>query len=371
MPLDIAFVIPSFGPGGAERVASLLCNFWSSRGHTVTAITFDSPSFKPFHALNATVELHQIDAVNVTANPFSRIATNVRRFSRLRSLLRALQPDVMVSFTTEANVVALIAGYGLGIPIVISERNQPDRPGLGRLTRTARRLCYPAAAALVVQTEEIAAWGRRYGVPVDVVPNPIRRMERVSARSPDHKVERNLIAVGRLVPQKGYDILIESFASLVDRFADWQLTIYGEGPERASLQARVDGYGLEKRISLPGVRDDIETVLVDADLFVHPSRYEGYPNALMEALALGCPVVASACPGGTTDLLGGGKYGLLVPSENVEALSAALARMMSSPDLRSSYAGQTPQAMKVFDIDIIGERWLSLLAAVCDVPRRR
>ena len=364
--MNIAFVIPSFGPGGAERVASLLCNFWSSRGNAVTAIAFDSPLAKPFHVLDPAVELRKIDALNVRFDLPSRAVTNVRRLFRLRSLLRLLQPNVIVSFTTEANLVALMAGYGLGVPVVVSERNQPDRPGLDRLSKMARSLCYPNAAGLVVQTEALAAWARRhYRVPVFVVPNPIHPSKRMHARPSDRRDTLNLVAVGRLVRQKGYDLLVESFASLAAMYKDWQLTIYGDGPERPSLQARIDHYDLQGRIFLPGLRKGIQTVLAEADLFVHPSRYEGFPNALMEALASGCPVVASACDG-TTDILGGGQYGLLVPVENVEALSAALAQMMSSPALRATYAEQAPQSVAQFDIEIIGERWLNLLAMVTD-----
>lgn len=369
--MRIGFVIPSFGPGGAERVGSLLCNFWSEQGHSVTAITFDAPATEPFYKLDRRVALRQINAFNVTRNPAWRLITNGRRLYRLRSAFRALQLNVVVSFMTEANIASLCAAYGLGIPVIVSERNQPDRPGLGRLRRALRQLCYPMSTALVVQTEEIARWAERLHASVYVLPNPVRPIAPSQAAARRRTKEHRLVAVGRLVPQKGYDLLIESFASLADAHPDWNLVIYGEGPARASLESRIGKLGLTNRVSLLGFRKDIEAVLDNADLFVHPSRFEGYPNALIEALAAGCAVVASACPGGTVEILDGGRYGLLVPREDVEALTGAIGRMMSDPTLRATYAECASQAVAHLNVEVIGARWLQLMGLVCGVESAR
>ena len=212
--MRIAFILPTFAAGGAERVANLLCNYWAEQGHDVTALTFEGAGDEQIYRLDEGVTLRGIDALNRNRRLTSRVRANVRRLSRLRAALKAFQPDAVVAFTTEANVVAIWSALGLGVPVVVSERNQPDRPGLGRFTRAARRLSYPLAAALVVQTDAIAEWSRaRFAIPVHVVPNPVRLASWVEAPRTE-RTTKQIVAAGRLVPQKGFDVLIASFAAL-------------------------------------------------------------------------------------------------------------------------------------------------------------
>lgn len=365
--MRIAFVIPGLGPGGAERIASLLCNFWAAQGHSVTLITFEAVDALPFYSLHQRVAIRRLETPAGRLGLATKLATNVRRVRRLRKLLRELRPDTIVAFTTDANVVSLCAACGLGLPVVISERNQPERPGLGHAHNLARTICYRYASAAVVQTEQIADWFRtRFRIPVHVLPNPVQ----LDTGSDPHNSpgprgegrDRILVSVGRLTSQKGFDILIKSFAKLAAKHPDWRLVIYGEGPDRTVLEKlRVDSM-CSDRISLPGLTSDVQAVLENASLFVLPSRFEGYPNVLLEALSVGLPVVATDCPGGTREILADGTYGMLVPPDDVQAMTTALDTMMSSPALRESYAKNAREAVADLDVAIIGKRWLDLPA---------
>jgi GalNAc-alpha-(1->4)-GalNAc-alpha-(1->3)-diNAcBac-PP-undecaprenol alpha-1,4-N-acetyl-D-galactosaminyltransferase len=359
--LRIAFVIPSLGPGGAERVASLLCNDWVRQGHAVTLATFDAAGAEPFFTLENGVVIRDLPA-STSRGLAARLGANITRISRLRSLLRQFHPDVVVSFMTEANVVALRACRGLGVPVVISERNQPDRPGLGRLRKLARRLSYPLASAMVVQTEAIASWARaRFRIPIHVIPNPVQiGPSGTRYRSDVHQ----LVALGRLTHQKGFDVLVKSFAAVAGKHPSWRLVIYGEGPDRSLLERLRTGYGLDEKISLPGLTKDSAGVLRRAGLFALPSRFEGYPNALLEALACGLPVIATACPGGTSEILANGRHGMLVPPDDISAMAAALDAMMSASDLREAYASQARLAAARLDSTVVSKRWLDLLASL-------
>jgi glycosyltransferase involved in cell wall biosynthesis len=358
----IAFVIPSLGAGGAERVATLLANEWNANGHDVTLVTFDAPGKEPFFALDAGVSLRGL-AASASRGLSAKLGTNVARVSRLRTVLRELHPDVVVAFMTEANVVALWASGGLGVPIVISERNQPDRPGLGRIHKLAQRLTYPLASALVVQTDAIASWARgRFRIPVYVIPNPVRLVAGDASRA-DGDVQW-IISLGRLAPQKGFDILIESFAAVAGKHPKWRLEIYGEGPSRRLLERQRTASGYPDRIVLPGLTRDPAAALRKASLFVLPSRFEGYPNALLEALAVGLPVLATACPGGTVEILANGAHGMLVPSDDVGAMTTALDAMLSAPDLRDAYAWKARRAVTGLDVAAVGRRWLDLFAGL-------
>ena len=364
--MNIAFVIPTLGPGGAERVASLLCNFWAAQGHAVSLVTFEAPSSEPFHDIQDKVAIYRLNACNSTCGVASFTRTNVRRIVRLRRVFRRLHPDVIIAFMTEANVIALCAAQGLGVPIVISERNQPDRPGFGRAHRFARRMTYGRADALVVQTTQIGAWAKaRFQIPVFVVANPVspkKKGAETTRFKPEN--EKQLMSIGRLTHQKGYDILIKSFSALAEQHPRWGLRIYGEGPERACLEELIKGSGLEGRIQLPGLRRDAAAALAEASVFVLPSRYEGYPNALIEALAYGLPVIATDCPGANAEILANGDYGMLVPVDDVAALTAALHSMMSAPNLRAAYSLRAREAVANLDLGIIGRRWLELFGEV-------
>jgi glycosyltransferase involved in cell wall biosynthesis len=362
--MRIAFILPTFTAGGAERVASLLCNFWVEQGHAVTALTFEGAGDKRIYRLDERVTLRGIDALNRNRRLSARFSVNVRRFFRLRAALKEFKPDAIVAFTTEANVVAIWSALGLGVPVVVSERNQPDRPGLGYFTRAVRRLSYPLAAALVVQTEAIARWSRaRFTVPVHVLPNPIHLGSWGGVQRPEDSTKR-IVAAGRLVPQKGFDVLIASFAALLDDYPDWQLVIYGEGTEREALGTAARDLSLGDRVALPGVSKDMRAAFATADLFVLPSRYEGYPNVLLEALASGCAVIATDCPGATAEILEGGKHGLLVEPGNVAALTTELERMMSDQVLRQRFAAQARDAVSALDVGVVGRRWLELFASL-------
>ena len=362
--MRIAFILPTFTAGGAERVASLLCNYWVEQGHDVTGLTFEGAGDERVYHLDDRVTLRGIDALNRNRGLASRVGTNLRRLVRLRAALKGFKPDAIVAFTTEANLVAVWSALGLGVPVVVSERNQPDRPGLGGLTRAVRRLSYPLAAALVVQTEGIAQGVRaRFGAPVYVLPNPIRLASWGGVPRAEQTMKR-IVAAGRLVPQKGFDALIASFAALADNHPDWQLVIYGEGTDRAALETAARRLSLGDRVALPGVSKDMRAAFAAADLFVLPSRYEGYPNVLLEALASGCAVIATDCPGGTAEILGGGKYGVLVESENPAALTIELQRMMSNQALRRQFAAQAREAVSALDVGAVGRRWLELFASL-------
>ena len=253
--MRIAFVIPSLGAGGAERVATLLANEWNANGHDVILVTFDTPGTEPFFALDPGVSLRELSASATSRGLSAKLGTNVARVSRLGSVLRELHPDVVVAFMTEANVIALWASRGLGVPVVISERNQPERPGLGRAHKLARRLTYPMARAMVVQTDAIASWARaRFRIPVHVIPNPVR-LGAGDARREDGDVQW-LMSLGRLAHQKGFDILIKSFAAVASKHPKWRLVIYGEGPDRPLSERLRAESGCADRILLPGLTKD-------------------------------------------------------------------------------------------------------------------
>ena len=194
--------------------------------------------------------------------------------------------------------------------------------------RLLRRLLYPFATFLVVQTESVVKWGRRAAFParVRVIPNPVRPMHPALNCPPELGIRPTVIAVGRLSLQKGFDILLSAFAR-GGLPSEWQLVILGDGPERPALQAQIDALGLTNNVLMPGIVAEPEQWLQHADLFVLPSRDQGFPNALLEAMNCGLPVIAFDCPSGPGEIVRNEQTGVLLPPGDTDALATAITRL--------------------------------------------
>lgn len=361
--MKIAVVTTSMADGGAQRVAATLSNAWAATGHQVLVMTFEPPGTEPGYPLDDRVSLLQLDLMGDSSTIVQSVTKNLRRARVLRRHLCDYGPDATVALITGPNILAVLASIGRPWPTIISERVHPAHQPLEKSWHLLRRILYPHADAIVVQTNQIADWFKTtLDLEAIVIPNPIDLekfcMPSEQTRAPDR---RNLvIAVGRLERQKGYDLLIAAFARVADANPDWDLLIYGKGPERDVLQNLINSSQLAERIRLAGMTADIASVYAGADLVVHPARYEGYPNVVQEALAAGRPVLATDCPGATRELLGDGRYGMLVPNEDIDALANALAECLPDRERRAGLARSARSGVLAFEAHHIAQRWIDL-----------
>jgi len=364
--MKILLLTSSLGAGGAERVATTLCNAWSARGDQVTLMPTFSGHGECFYELSSTVRIvYLADLVSRRKKSF------VNQITRLRALRRFIateRPDVIVSFLSNVNVAAVVASVGLGIPVVVCERTDPFVRQISRLLRLACRFTYPLADALMVQTQAVAtkyassSWDLRR---VRVIPNPISRQMLDLQHHDSVDGRKRLIAVGRLDEGKQFGMLIKVFASLSRRHTNWSFRIFGEGPLRPVLQQQISALGLTGRVELPGRTMSIGEELVEADAFVLTSNYEGFPNALLEAMAVGLPCVTYDCPSGPREMSMEGKVAILVPLNDEQALGLALQRLMLDADLRQAL-GSSARASVIerFALDKVLEQWDSLFEEV-------
>lgn len=357
-------MLGTFCAGGAERVVGLLCNSLQAGGHEVSLVTLDGTD-RDFYPLDARVRRI---GLNLMAKPGGggKLQGNLRRIFRLRDQFRMDRPDVLVSFIAQANVLALIATAGLGIPVVISERIDP-REHLEPLPwRVLRWFTYRRAVRLVVQTNAVRTWAERFVRKnrIVAIPNPVAPlMNDVPEHPPATQKDLRIVAVGRLVHQKGFDLLLEAFSLIADRFPAARLVIYGEGPEREALRRRADALGLVDRASFPGQVARVADALSDASLFVLSSRYEGFPNVLLEAMSLSRPAIAFDCPSGPAEIIRHEIDGLLVPAADVKALSAAMIRVLSDPDLRARISAKASEVNERFSLQSVLAAWQQVLDA--------
>jgi len=345
------------GAGGSERVISLLANRWVQGGGRVAIVTFEAVGQRPYYFIDPRIELFQL-GIEPVPRPWWKASTQTaRRVYALRRTFRRICPDVVISFLTKTNVMSVLAAWRLGIPIIISERNNPALQHFNKTWTLARSSIYPKAFGLVTITRgALEYFPQELRKRAWVIPNMVDFPPMARRRS----TGRNLTAVGRLVDQKGFDLLIQAFAKIAADFPEWSLTIWGEGPERKDLEAMRDRLGLSARIQLPGVSSNPGEWTEKADIFVLSSRYEGWGNVLLEAMASGLPVVSYDCDWGPAEMITDGLNGLLVPPGDVDALSRSLARLMSDQELRNLLAKNAAEVSSAFSVERISAQWCAV-----------
>jgi glycosyltransferase involved in cell wall biosynthesis len=370
--MRLTMVLPAVGAGGAERVMTTLANAWATRGRQVHLLTFDDGSQPAFYPLHAAVTHEPLGLARQSRTLIQGLIRNVHRQRVLRAAVRRSQPDVVLSFLDQVNVITLLATEGLGLPVVVSERSDPRMKPIGRAAWTAlRRWLYPRAGCVVVQTRGALA----YFLPAlrrsaRVIPNPVLPPPAL-ASPPGDRVGKLIVSLGRLSEEKQLDQLLHAFATVAGRRSEWRLEIWGDGPEREPLEKLRQRMGMADRIALRGATQDPYVVLREADLFALTSRYEGFPNALCEALACGVPAVSYACPSGPGEILRHGVDGLLVPAGDTTAFAAALAGLMDDLDRRRGMAAHAPEVVERFSLDRVLALWEDAFCVAAERAHRR
>jgi glycosyltransferase involved in cell wall biosynthesis len=335
--IRLAFILPHFRPGGAERV---VLNYLRA---------LDRERFEPFLFL-ALREGAFLDLVPEDVIVADLGGARARRLpGRIARALAGHRIHAAYSATDAANL-ALLASRWFGARRtlrIVSVHTTPSswlaEAKHPRLRRWLMRRLYPAAALVAVPAEAIAAELKQLGIPATVLPNPVID----AVLTAGHPAERPLriVAAGRLVEAKGFDLLIDAAAKLSGEF---QLAIHGEGPLRDALSRQVAERDLGERLTLPG-HSEPAAIFEGADLCVVPSRREGFGNVVVEAMAAGVPVLAAACPGPAA-LIEHGHNGFLVEPGSSASLAEAMAALMRDPDRRRAVVDAAGRTAKRFEV---------------------
>lgn len=358
----IVLFLNGLGGGGAERVMVTLANAFANRGHEVTMVLI-YPRHTYKNELDPKVELVDLNA--------PRLAVGGLRFARF---LRARCPDAVLSTLTRINGWAVIA-HRLArshAHIVIREATTPtleiarQRTQKDRLNQQVIKYLYPKTDAVVAPSrgvaQDILRFAPNLSGRIQVIYNPVidEHLYRLCQEPVEHpwfssKAAPVVLAVGRLIWDKGFDVLIQAVAK-VRQVRNANLVILGEGEERSDLESRVYQLGLTNSVWMPGFEQNPYKYMRRSDVFVLSSRREGLPNALIQAVACGCPVVSTACPSGPDEILNGGKFGELVPVDDVEAMAGAILRV-----LQGNRKSVPEEWLQQFEVERITDQYLRLL----------
>jgi len=355
--MRVTLIIHSLYSGGAERVMSTMANYWAIKGWEVTLLTFSGKNL-PFYDLDQAINYCSLNIDQDSAHLIDALRHNWHRLCVLRSAIVDSKPDVVISFMTTTNVLILLATRGLNLPVIVSERNNSEASDPGIYWRLLRQWSYSFADRVIVQTQRATTYfPKSMQSRISSIPNPVLLPPQHQMVSEVRSQQRSMIAIGRLGPQKGFDLLLRAFATLKGDFPEWKLTILGEGALRSELVALCEELKIRDRVDLPGRVKNVYEFLKAADLFVMSSRFEGFPNTLCEAMACGLPVISTDCPQGPREIIRHGLDGMLVSNEDVSALAATMQLLMADGEKRRQLAHHAPEVSERFGLEKIMAMW--------------
>lgn len=351
--MKLLFTIGSLAGGGAERVVSRLASCMAGRGHKVEIALISKNAAD--YPLNENVEVKFI-------NPEMQIRgmRYIFRCKEYRKEVRRFAPDVIISFTTAVNIFVLDALRGTDYKIILSERNDPHNDPKDAKLRRKRDKVYRKAQGIVFQTDDAKAYfsddiQKHSAVilnPVDVPSEYIKRNNK----------EKKIVTVGRLEPQKNHSMLIKAFAEIHKHFPEYKLEIYGEGSLRSELEALIKAEKLEDTVFLMGYTTNIFEAISTAKLFVLSSDYEGMSNALLEAMAMGLPVVSTDHPiGGARMAINNRENGLLTPVGDRDAMVQAVCEILANEQLSDDLSQKAAGISERLNIEKIADEWMDFI----------
>ncbi|XZE52492.1 glycosyltransferase [Planctomycetaceae bacterium SH139] len=381
--MRITCVIHSLQGGGAERLLAGLANRLAAT-HQVSLLTLQRSEFDSYEVAN-NVQRRGLDLMGTSQGLFSGLRNNVRRIRVLRRAIAASQPDVVLSFCDQTNVLTLAACIGLqtsrgSLPVVISEHTDPRHQPLPRPWAWLRKKLYPRAAAAIALTSAtaavVAAWT---GSQVTVIPpaidrpqqpitsGPITLSDSANTAEPAPEGRFRWLCLGRLSWEKGFERALAAFAQAAEQFPLATLTIAGEGAERERLQALAAELGVTERVDFTGWVTDVPALLANHGGFLLSSHYEGFPLSLLEAMSRGLACVAMDCQSGPSEVLRDGQNGRLVPAGDVSAMTVAMRQIMSDPQLAQRLGAAARALGPQFDWPAFTAAHESLLKAAAEI----
>ena len=351
--MKIEFFVGEFSEGGAERVISILANELASRGHEVAILKY-------FNSINyyKTDERIKINSLEELTGTKSKLKNIIYLHKHLRGF-----DGVFVSFLAPFNVLALIANIGNKTPLIVADRNDPSKLPGNKYLRILRDYLYRYADRVIVQTNKNKAYfSNKVQTKTEVIYNPLI-LNDMEGKALEAKKEKIIINIGRLEPQKNQDMLIDTFKIFHERYPEYKLFIYGEGSYRKELESRVDSLGLNDCIYLPGNVKDIFERLCSCEFFVLSSNYEGMPNALIEAMGLGVPIISTKVSG-ATDLVKDGINGLLIDVNDSDSLYDSMIKLAESEELRRKLSLEAVKIVAMLNSKNICDIWEKTISDV-------
>lgn len=352
--------------GGVERMAIALMNELCLRGHAVELLSWDRSDAETYYPLDKRVVWHRLDMGD--ANEKAGWRLRFQRQLAIRRLLGRSCPDSIIAFQHGPFLTVALAALGLGIPVIAAERNAPQRFDHLRAGRRRELIfqTFRLADRITVQMADyIEGYPSYLHGRIVSIPNPVRPAMELAKPAGRAGEAKRLLSVGRLSYQKNQAVLIEAFAKLADLLPAWRLILVGTGEDESKLKRLVVEKGLVDRVEFAGAVKEVERFYLDSQLFCLSSLWEGFPNALAEAMSHGLPAVGFADCAGVRQMIIDGKTGRLAQgNDSVDALADALLPLMEDEATRQDMGAAAVVAMTRFAPQLIFDQWEKLFLEV-------
>lgn len=349
----MAIIIPSLKMGGAERVATELANEFIKYGLDVSFILLDYPDI--YYNIDKSIKVFFVD-YNREKNVILR---NLERIKKIKKIIRSNSIDTVLSFLTSANFLSILATMGTDVKVFASERSDPNKNT--KKIKLIRNILYEYCDGLIFQTQDAKkCFPKSIQKKSKVIGNPIK--DNLPKWDSKEEHEKNIITAVRLEQSKNIPMLLEAFERVHQIHNDYCLLIYGDGPEYNNIKEKIDSLNLSKYVILKGKNSQWHQEAVKDSIFVLSSDYEGMSNSLLEALAMGMPVISTDHPiGGAREVIINKKNGLLVPINNVEVLASTLLELIENKELSNSISKNAEKIIETMNVREISKRWLKYL----------
>ncbi|NIJ19303.1 glycosyltransferase involved in cell wall biosynthesis [Sphingomonas naasensis] len=360
----------SLGGGGAERQLAQVANGFAADGERVWLASWASAEVPDRYVLSPLVTRVHLRKREPGGGKVAWGLALAASWLRALRLIWRLNPDVIISFSEVSNILVMHVARLTGHPVVASIRTNPEemfalKPHWRRLALAA----YRRAAAIVVQTQGVAEWClAQCGTRATIIPNMIR----TPLPDPLPMTDRLplITCVGSFFEYKGHAVLIRAFAAVHRQNPHWRLALLGDGPERDHLEALTLDLGLEGAVDFLGFTEDVDAILARSSIFTLASRFEGFPNALIEAMAMGCAAISTDCDYGPGEIITQGENGILVPVNDAEALAAALETLIADDALRARLAMRALAVRTRLSADVVRQDWRALTDSIASASGR-
>ncbi|MBB3185984.1 glycosyltransferase [Microbacter margulisiae] len=349
----ICCVIPSLHAGGMERVMSELVNYLSGKDY-LKCYLINLSNKENFYKLNKNVKEIRPEFYNN-----NKFLYTLKSLLYLRNSLKRTKPYAVLSFGETYNTFTLIAAFGLGLNIFVSDRSKPDKDW-GLVQNNLRKIFYPKAKGIIAQTTYAKKFiekeiGHKN---IRVIPNPID-LSKFNSEGKITERKNIVITVGRLIHSKRIDILIDAFSKTNNH--QWKLCIVGDGPVRKLLEKQAFALGMIDDVVFLGNKSEIHEMYAQAKIFAFTSYSEGFPNAILEAMASGLPAIAFNCIAGPADLIDNGKNGFLVDLGDTNTFCEKLIELMNNETMIEQFSGIAKNKAFNYEMNKIGDEYLNFL----------
>ncbi len=354
----IVFVMDAMIANGAQRVMSLLVNKAAESGIEAILVLVSKNTIEYEISEKAKI----IDLTPCFKGK-GRIPALIARLKALRRLFKMEKPDVIVSFLTVYNIYSVIMSRGLNIPVIVSERADPNKMG-SRFKKRLRDFSYAKAEGMIFQTEYAKnAFKKKIRDKGVVIPNPVKDNLPISERK---SPEKKIAAAGRLAEQKNYPMMLKAFSAFNKQYPEYELHIYGEGADKKSLEDLAKALGISEKVVFEGLVTDLHERIKNYSMYLLSSDFEGISNSLLEALAMGLPSVSTDCPvGGSRLLISDGENGLLTPVGDHESFAKAMCKIAASKEFADKLSENALKVREKYSSDLIIKEYLDYILSKC------